>query len=151
MQRTNSLALADYSIIFLCSFLTIWIGGPVDPGNLPLPNYLPVERLDTPTPTCPAPDQKGNHMQQSVAYAYATATAAMTSIPTRLHGIYISSTSGSATVTVTDGNGGATVLLLSVGATNASQAFIFPSPIMLSGGVYATISGTAPKVTIAYS
>jgi hypothetical protein len=87
----------------------------------------------------------------TAAYATATATGAMTTVPTCLHGIYIESTSGSLVVAVTDGNGGAAVCTIAVGASNAAQSYIFPEPIFLQNGVYVTVTGSGPKVTIAYT
>lgn len=87
----------------------------------------------------------------TLAYAYAIATGAMTTAPTCLHGVYLGSANGSCSVTITDGNGGATVMFLVVSATNISASYVFPEPIFLQGGVYVTLVGTSPKVTIAYS
>jgi hypothetical protein len=83
----------------------------------------------------------------AAAYKHVTATGDVTSVPTLVTGI-VHSDSAAGTVTLTDGNGGNTVLAFRVTTTMLSFTAHFNPPIRFDKSVYATITGTAPKLTI---
>ena len=88
----------------------------------------------------------------TTAYSTKSETAEVTTHPTCLYGVVLVDTGGGAVITVTDGNGGDTVLKLGTNAVRVTVSVQFTEPVILQNGIYLTVdSGTAPSVSFFYT
>ena len=80
-----------------------------------------------------------------------TATGAIKAGPGYVHAITLAAGSDAATVTLDDSTagGGTDVYVLAAAATDGNSV-TFPVPIYFAVGIYATLTGTGPAVSVAY-
>jgi len=87
----------------------------------------------------------------AVSSANLAASAAVKAGPGQLCGVVLTAGSDTATVIIYNNTAGSGTILTRLSAVaNTSAVATFPQPLVFSLGIYATIAGTAPNVTVAY-
>jgi len=80
-----------------------------------------------------------------------TSTGAVKSAPGRVSAISLAAGSDAATVTLDDSTGGSgTNKWKLAAAAGAGDSISFPEPVLFGTGIYATLTGTDPAVSVAY-
>ena len=80
-----------------------------------------------------------------------TATGDITTVTgVLLNSVTFSAGAAAAVATITDGNGGDIICVLQTTTANYTPSFCPAIPIMCPHGIYATISGTTPKLEVSY-
>lgn len=80
-----------------------------------------------------------------------TETGAVKAAPGRVGAISLAAGSDAATVVIddsTDGSGTAKWKLAAI--ANAGDSISFPEPLLFGTGIYATLTGTGPAVSVSY-
>ncbi len=94
-------------------------------------------------------------MSQSLNLAYSDAAGAdqpiVPTTPVFLHGLILTSLSGVATLAIPTAEGADPVITLAVPATDTTTSVMFPAPIPLPFGLYATLTGASPFATFLFS
>jgi len=86
-----------------------------------------------------------------IAFTNVAATAAIKSGPTALHSVILTGGSDAATVILYNNTAGSgTVICKLAAAAGTTVSWSPPKPLNCQVGIYATITGTAPSVTVAY-
>lgn len=75
---------------------------------------------------------------------------ATASTPYQVYAVVLTGGSDAATVTLKTGGSGGTTLLTLAAAAGVSVPMQFPNGVTFHRGIYATLTGTGPSVSVAY-